>query len=514
VQVHQLSHGFFNPTTTTKKDHMKNNIIELPTSELKTALQGLGKIIGRRTTLPVLSAVKVARDQAGIITLHGTDLDSTATFTLKDKSAGPVAQLLVPFERLQKAVKQSNGKVELSLNGKDEVTVRTFWRDTPMEEKVQVPYNDDWPKLPVVEDQAVKLDVDFRDTWKQAMECASEDESRAVLNSVYLDVADKKGHYVVATNGRHMFSANSFMFGFKQSVIIPTRKFLSWNGWWTEGEATLAIKAPVKANDATWLQFTANQWTLLTRGQDQPYPNWKNAVALSEPKTTVIIPQQAIGAMLEVIARLPGEELPNRDVKINTSHSTLVLQGRTKEQDHIVSVPIVEAEVKGEPVVVTVNRDYLTRALRFGLNEIAIVDELTPLILKTEGKRMIVMPIHPGPRAATATAQAKAAAPVAPPPTSTATPPAQNNAAPVQQEERTTMPRQTTTAATTEEQQDSPMKQLVQQIENIKETLKGVITELSLAADVVKKAEKEKKHTEKEIDAIRGKLRQIQNVSI
>ena len=67
---------------------MKNQTIELPVAELREALPGLGKIIGRKTTLPVLSAVKVARDKSGLITLQGTDLDSTATFTLKDRSEG------------------------------------------------------------------------------------------------------------------------------------------------------------------------------------------------------------------------------------------------------------------------------------------------------------------------------------------------------------------------------------------------------------------------------------------
>src|SRR3954469_12807612 len=138
------------------------NIIELPVTELRNALTGLGKLIGRsRTVLPVLSAVRVARDNAGVLTLQGTDLDSTATFTLKDKSEGPAAQLLVPFDRLQKAVKQTNGKVELSLNTKDEVLVRTFWRDTPMEEKIHVPFIDDWPTQTTVEGEPVKLDQNF-----------------------------------------------------------------------------------------------------------------------------------------------------------------------------------------------------------------------------------------------------------------------------------------------------------------------------------------------------------------
>ena len=76
------------------------------------------------------------------------------------------------------------------------------------------------------------------------------------------------------------------------------------------------------------------------------------------------------------------------------------------------------------------------------------------------------------------------------------------------------MPRQTTVAPVNGEQQDSPLKQLLHQIENIKTTLKAVLADLSLAADVVKKAEKEKRITEKEIETIRGKVRDIQSVSI
>jgi DNA polymerase III sliding clamp (beta) subunit (PCNA family) len=506
VRLHGWPFSFLNQTQ--KRITMKN-IIELPVIELRQALPGLGKIIGRRTTLPVLSAVKVARDKAGIITLQGTDLDSTATFTFKDKSEGPAAQLLVPFERLQKAVKQSNGRIELSLTSKDEVIIRTFWRDTPMEEKVHVPYNDDWPKAPVVEGEPVKLSEQFRSTWQEAMECSSTDESRPVINSVYLDVDDKKGHYVIATNGRHLFAANSFAFDLKKSLVIPTRKFLGWSGWWTEGEATVAIKPPVKPIDPTWLQFAAGPWTLLTKGTEQPYPNWKNAVPADDFKTTIIIPERAIASVLQVLARLPGEDDFNKGVTLNASRNTFVLSGRNKDQAQPISVPIVEAQIKGVPGVVTINRDYLTRALRFGLNQIDILDELSPVVLRTKGKKMIVMPIHPGgaaPAKVPATTKAQST-------TATTTTPAEPTQ-PAQHEERTTMPRQTTVALVNGEQQDSPLKQLIQQIENIKETLKGVVGELNTALEVVKRAEKEKRGTEKEMAAIRDKVREIQSFSI
>lgn len=502
---------------------MKNNIIELPVAELKMALPGLAKIIGRKTTLPVLSAVRVTRDQAGLITLQGTDLDSTATFTLKDKSEGPATQLLVPLERLQKAVKQTNGKVELSLSTKDEVLVRTFWRDTPMEEKISVPYHDDWPKQPEVASHPVKLTKHFRTTFKEAMECASEDSSRAVINSVYLDVDDQKGHYVVATDGRHLFSANSFAFDFKQSVIIPTRKFLAWHGWWTEGEGTLAIKPPTKSTETTWLQFTAGEWTFLTRGQDQPFPKWKNCVPNDECRTTVTIPEQAIGGVLEVLARLPGLDDHNNGVHLNASTSTFVLTGRDKDQAQAVSVPIVEAQIEGLPSGVTLNREYMIRALKFGLNEINLVDALSPIVFKAAGRKMIVMPLRPD-----ATAAAVPATPPTEPPTpqtsaaalpSASAPPTE----PTTETERKNMPTNTNTMTPPERgslkahpngEETSAFKAVVEQIESIKTKLRETLGELNEALALIKAAEKEKRLNEKEMDSVRTTLRSLQKVQI
>lgn len=499
---------------------MKNQTIELPVSELRLALPGLGKLIGRsRHSLPVLSAVKVARDNNGTITLQGTDLDSTATFTLKDRNEGPATHILVPFDRLQKAMKQSNAKIELCLNPKDEVVIRTFWRDTPMEDKMHVPYHDDWPKQPVVETQPVNLGQQVRATMLEAMQCASEDGSRLVLNGVFLDVEDKTAHYVVATNGRHLFSANSFAFDFKQSVLIPTRKFLEWKGWWNEGDATLAIKPPSKATETSWLQFKAEQWTFTTKGCDEKYPKWKEAVPKDEYRTTVLIPETSVASVLEVLARLPGGDEFHKAVKLNVTGDSLVLSGRNKDQSHAVAVPIIEAQVQGRSNFVSLNRDYMIRALQFGLNEINIVDELTPVVFKSNGRKMIVSPLNPnGPNGKPA--PAPATPPTTPPitqTTSTTTTPPAESVHPVQPEERTTMPKTETTTTppvAKTEAQESPLKQLIQQIENIKASLKTVMNDLTEALSVVKQAEKEKRLADKEIEAIREKVREIQSVTI
>ena len=81
------------------------------------------------------------------------------------------------------------------------------------------------------------------------------------------------------------------------------------------------------------------------------------------------------------------------------------------------------------------------------------------------------------------------------------------------------MPRgvKTTTAtepAQSQEQENSAVKSLVEHIDQIKETLKGVLRELNDVADALKLAEKEKKATDKEIENVRNKLLQIQKVTI
>jgi hypothetical protein len=57
------------------------NPITMPVAELKPALAGLGKIIGKRQTLPVLGSVKIERTSTGHIEITGTDLDAAVVGT-------------------------------------------------------------------------------------------------------------------------------------------------------------------------------------------------------------------------------------------------------------------------------------------------------------------------------------------------------------------------------------------------------------------------------------------------
>ena len=80
------------------------NSISLPITELKSALIGLGKVINRTVTLPVLATIRLDRDPNGV-TLIGTDLDTTVSFRLEQSSEGEPVSLLIPLHELGRIVR-------------------------------------------------------------------------------------------------------------------------------------------------------------------------------------------------------------------------------------------------------------------------------------------------------------------------------------------------------------------------------------------------------------------------
>ncbi len=71
-------------TNHNKKEISMNTEVMLPCRSLKQALSGLNKLIGKRSTLPILGHVQTTRETNGLVKLQGTDLNGFATFTLNN----------------------------------------------------------------------------------------------------------------------------------------------------------------------------------------------------------------------------------------------------------------------------------------------------------------------------------------------------------------------------------------------------------------------------------------------
>lgn len=484
-----------------------NTEITLPVPELKTALSGLNKLVGKKTTLPVLNHVRISRQKNGQVTLQGTDLDAHATFTLSQTQPGQPTDVLVPLEQLNQAFKCSTGtKQDVALVCEGKTTkLRYYIGGSPVHQPVNTLPVNEWPPAPTITADSSLLPPGFGEALKQAMQCCGEDTSRQVLRGACLDARDKKAHYIVGTNGRFLFSANSFNFPMKDAIIVPDSKFINGSGLLDGEPCSLAIQPGKKPSQAKHICLQTKQWQFVTREVEGQYPNWKQVVpAMISGWTLMKLSPPAIEQLLKVIPNLPGDDGSNNTVKLSTGDKTLWVAGRNKDDADWTKVAISDVSITGKFKEISLNRDYLLPALKFGLNEWAIQDELSPMVCSKDGKKMVIMPVRlNGP--ATVVEKSKTPTPPASvPPTAEAKPRAE--------EKDTTMPKATTPPTATKAPESSTS--LLDQIEQVKESAKNLVRDLTGLTDAVKQAEKDKRANEKELENARSVLKKLQQVQI
>jgi DNA polymerase III sliding clamp (beta) subunit (PCNA family) len=513
--------------------------IEIPVPDLKAVLPGLAKIISRSRTLPVLQSVKASLSQdEKNIELQAHNLDEIATVRLPNRANGLSGQMVVPLEVLTKIVKLcgTDQSIRLITANKQTKICYTLAGSLVGRFVTHIPVAE-WPEVKVIDREPVALDDAFKVAVWEALECASVDSSRYVLNGACLDTRNKEAHYVIGTDGRHLYSANSFRFNLPEPLIIPAGKFVIWPGFLNDGPWNLrmlpAIKVDPKDKKADkskeappWLQIDSEHWSYVARAIDGQYPNWKQVLPYDTANwTRIILQPTAVKTILDAMPLLPGGEDLSCPVTLEAGND-LILKARGKDQTDWTSINVPEASITGKAVEISLNRTYLVRALRIGLHQIEVHNSKEPMLFTSPGKTMLVMPI--GTEAPPHPAQGVTGKPSPPENTSVAPPSVAEAANPTEERKdmaTTTMTppergnlrgnnNTTTNGQAGSEDTRSAFKTALEQIDRIKTNLRDVIGDLNDAVTMLKTAEKEQKATSKEIDTVRAKLREIQSVEL
>ena len=506
-----------------------NPIIKLPVAELKTAIGGLTKVIPRHSTLPVLCMVHVERDQQGWVHLTGTDLDTFLTLRLETPGeVGNSTSCRISLGELQKLGKicPADETLDLEVLSEDQVLLRHRIGTHPVEQVITSVPAADFPEVPQITATSISLDEAARATLLNALACASDDETRVILNGAYLDVSKPTGHYAVATDGRHLFASNSLHLALPSSVLIPDHRFLSWSGFVKDGQWKLAVQAPTKEKGG-YLRLESRRWTFTTKQVEGTYPNWRNITEDVHTFTgSIEISDQAAEAIGRIVPRLPGDDTPNHTVGLYSVSGRLYLRGANKDQERATEVEVPGAVISGDPATVYLNRQYLLKALGFGLRTIGVQEPLKPLRFSDGGSRqMIVMPVRvdanvPAP---------KGSAPAAP--VNPTTPAMASDAAPDQPatihpnpspERNTTMQNANTTnghgnppvAETSPIGEKPTLEQALDQIEFVKGSLRGAVTNLNNLADTLRQVQRERRLSEREVRSVRDTLKSLQTVRL
>jgi hypothetical protein len=481
--------------------------IEIPTSELRVVLPGLSKVASRPGT--AAACIRVSVDHGQIhLAAHG--LDEYAIVRLAAATSAPDGAILVPLSDLTKFGKARPAVSHVRLIGDAASTVIQYpVAGSDFEESVEHFPVKDWPETRVFDGDPVLLDEPFKQALEEALGCASEDASRYVLQGACLDVNDPKAHYVVGTDGRQLYAANSFTFDLQQPLIVPTRRFLTWPGFQKDGVWQLRVLPP-GTEETLWFEIKSDRWTYATRRVDGVYPNWKAAIPVSTgPVTKILIPESAGPMLLGAVPMLPGCREDYFRIALEVRSGQLLIKGRQNEQSPWRELPIPGCEISGADVETHLNREHFLRALRLTLREINISDALSAIVFRAEKKTLVVVPLRmSGTSATPLPASAPSAREVSPNPTT------EIERKPVSKETLTPPTRGNLTATTPAPETGAAIDQLVEQVERIKTSLRQVLTELSQTSTLLRQAARERRLNEKEIESVRAKIRSLQSVEI
>ncbi len=484
--------------------------ITLPIAELKPALSGLSKLIRKSASIPVLKHIKVERTAEGWITLTATDLDAFATVRLEQPAPDEPFTILVPHEELARTVKTcaKNDNI-LVAPGANNTGYIQYGLGTQLAEiEFESLPVAEFPEAPYINAAPIPLPEMLRTSIRQAFECSSTDPSRLILNGVCLDVSNAKAHYVVGTDGRHLFSSNSFSLPLKNSLIIPNHPFLEWSVFNTDGEWQLRLGMPEKDKLAP-LQITSRRWHFVSHPREGNYPNWRQAIPAADSYTTTVeLDAQNLDAVLQTIKRMPCHDPVNATIGIANTGGKFHLLGKSTGTADWTRVPIEDARCMGKETTVFINRDALSKALSFGLTRMDLTDARSPLRLSNGGRQMILMPV----RADASPAAASPAPSHAPAPAAEQTNPPSQPAE--QPKEKTTMPENNTTGAKRTPETKPALDTALAQLEVVRGDFRNAIAGLNKLGELLRQSQRETKASGKEIESVRQTLRSLQSVRI
>ena len=514
------------------------NPLQLTAAHLKIGLVGLGKIVRKRPTLPILGHILLRPKGSDQLELITTDLDSWIAFMLPALGPLPKGAMALPYQELCNIVKAcaTEDILEVSAGDGNTVIIKCQVGDQKVEHRITGASVDEFPEVPLFSDQGVVLPEALPAAIQVAQQCSSNDATRYVLNGAFVDVSSDEGHYIVGTDGRHLVASNSFKLPLPRSLIIPNHRFLEWKGFFADGDWKLNLQ-PAAPNPTGVFQLSSHQWRFICREIEGQYPNWKHVFPDPDSyKTEVEFAPDVLDAVSQVIHRLPCHTEQFHTLGLEISRRRVRLLGHSRADTPWTKVEVPVNRISGEALTIFLDRELLLKAFRFGLSRISVIDAISPLLLTNadRSRQMIIMPLRPDgeltpeegespaepgqPAAAgvtqaiseSATSSFETIRPTPNPPTM-----------PTYEVQPTTTtiikaaPADETSAIVAPEVPDKPvLEAALDQIENIKSGFREGITHLSKLSEMLRQSIREQRTTHREFQAVRQTLRSLQNVRI
>lgn len=359
--------------------------------QILTGLQSVQNVVSTRTTLPILSNVLV-RAEGARVEFTATDLDVTVSCSVEGtvRKAGATT---IPVKKFFGIIRElTSPEIEIETDDKNVTSIRagsSFF-------KIRGLAAEEFPPLPKFkDDKRVTVPQEkLRGMLKKTAFAISTDESRYVLNGIFLSLKDHK-ITMVATDGRRLALVDEEADIADKSqgeFIIPSKAV-------NELSRLLTEKGDVDVN------FSENQASFTLKAEKGPgvliiskliegnYPNYRQVIP-AETKERIALPRE------EFLHALRRAEIMTSDkqnsVKMAFGKNQLSITANSPDVGE--ARETMSVNYKGKELAIAFNPAYLIEPLNaLGEDEVFIelIDELSPGVLKINGPFLyVVMPMR------------------------------------------------------------------------------------------------------------------------
>jgi DNA polymerase-3 subunit beta len=358
--------------------------------QIIAGLQAVQNVVSTRTTLPILSNV-LMRAENGQVEFTATDLDVTVACKVEANVSKPGATT-VPVKKLFGIVRELNGEIEIETDEKNVTSIRSgssFF-------KIHGLAAEEFPPLPKFkDDKKVSLPQEtVRAMLKKTSFAVSTDESRYVLNGIFLSLKEGKMTFV-ATDGRRLALVDEEVDIAEKSsgeFIIPAKAVNELTRLLQE-KGELEIKFGENQASFSLKDDKGFSVLLVTKLIEGNYPNYRQVIP-GEAKERIAIGREELLQALRRAEIMTSEKA--NSVKMTFGKNSLAITANSPEVGE--ARESLAVNYKGKEMAIAFNPRYLIDPLAaLGEDEVFIelIDELSPGVLKINGPFLyVVMPMR------------------------------------------------------------------------------------------------------------------------
>jgi len=359
--------------------------------QIINGLQAVQNVVSTRTTLPILSNVLLRADNDRL-ELTATDLDVTIACAVEAKVKKPGAST-VPVKRLFGIVRElSNSEMDIEVDEKHACTVRSG----PSFYKINGLSADEFPPMPKFkEDKKIVLPQEtVKGMMKKTSFAISTDESRYVLNGIFLSLKDHK-MTMVATDGRRLALVDEEVDIAESShgeFIVPAKTVNELNRL-LQDKGELELRYAENQASFTLKDEKGSSILIVTKLIEGNYPNYRQVIPGETKERVSLVREEFLHALRR--AEIMTSEKSN-SVKLSFGKNKLEITANSPEVGE--AKESLAVNYKGAEIAIAFNPKYMIDPLNALSNDevfLELIDELSPGVLKINGPFLyVVMPMR------------------------------------------------------------------------------------------------------------------------